>query len=315
MLWLRRNLLLAVGGLVALLLLGGGSWYLWTSRKRNSEVETALQEKRQALEQIYNDNKSPFPSKTNITAAKGELQKARAVIQAAKVYFSPILAPKISGPEFRSLLDTAVFDLRKRAEAQGIGLPGRDYAFSFEAQRKKLTFGEGTFPAMPQQLAEIYALCGVLFESQINKLVGVRRTRVSSDDEASKGAPDYHELGIQTNAVTKCVSSPYQLEFHCFSEELSRVMRRLQESTNGLTMKSLLIEPLAATAADATATSSTALGTPGAPPPPVAPQPPVPGAPRPVAARPPPPDPYGKTILDERLLKVTFMVEVIRCAQ
>jgi hypothetical protein len=337
MLWLRRNLFLTISGLIALGLLGGGSWYLWTSKQRNNQVDT----KRQALEAIHNDTKSHFPSPTNIDLGKKELQRVKEFTQKMKVYFAPIAAPNVAGPEFRSMLDITVSELRKRAEGQGIGLPGRDYAFSFEAQRKKLQFGQGTFPAMPQQVVEIYALCNLLFDSQINKLAGLRRTRVSEDDEANKGSPDYNELPIQTNTATKCVITPYVVEFNCFSDGLSAVTRRLQESTNGFTLKSVMVEPSSATVAvDSTTPGAPAPGTlppptgaapgavppvPGVPPAPI-PQPgvpPPPGIPAPgavvpqrsVYAKPPPPDPFGKTILDERLLKVTMMVEVIKCPQ
>ena len=313
MLWLKRNLFLAVGGLLALLMLGSGGYYLWTNYQNNSKVEHDLQEKRTTLQAIYNDKSKPFPNETNIATAKAELERVRKVVQQSKTYFAPIVPPPVSPQEFRILLDNVIYELRRRAEQQGIGLPGRNYAFSFEAQRKGLTFGPGTFPAMPELLAEVHSLCSVLFDAQINRLIGVRRTRVSTDDESNKGAPDYHELAIQTNATTKCVSTPYMCEFQCFSEELANIVEGLQKSTNGFVLKSILIEPSPASVADPTgAPPNVAPGTPGAPPPPPG-QPLPPGYKPPVAVKPPAADPFGKTIIDQRPLKVMMMVEVIKC--
>jgi len=50
----------------------------------------------------------------------------------------------------------------------------------------------------------------------------------------------------------------------------------------------------------------------GAPEHPVPPEFAPPGYKPPVAVK-PPPDPFGKTVLDERPLKVMIMVEVIKC--
>src|SRR5689334_11939299 len=108
MLWLKRNLFLAVGGLLALLMLGGGGYYLWTNYQNNSQVERDLQEKRSALEAIINDKSKPFPNETNIATAKAELDKVRKVTQRSKVYFAPIVPPPVSPQEFRILLDNVV---------------------------------------------------------------------------------------------------------------------------------------------------------------------------------------------------------------
>jgi hypothetical protein len=315
MLWLKRNLLLAVGGLLALIMLGGGGYYLWTNHQANSKVDADLQTKRAELEGFYTKTDKPFPNDTNIASAKTELAKVRDVIQQAKLWFRPIVPPAgangatLAPQEFRILLENALYELRRSAEQKGIVLPGRNYAFSFEAQRKGLTFGPGTFPTMPQQLAEVYNLCSLLFDAQINRLVTIRRTRISADDEANKGTADYHDLTIQTNAVTKCITTPYMFEFQCFSGELAGIVNGLQTSTNGFLLKSLLVEPASAVA-DASATGAPTVA--AAPPP----APVGPGATRPApGGRPaaPPPDPIGKTVLDERQLKISMMVEVIKC--
>ena len=300
MLWLKRNLFMALGGLVALVLLAGGGYYLWTNKQKSGEVDAALQEKRQKLEQIYNDTRNPFPNSTNIAAAKAELGKVRDTVQKSRAYFAPIVPPQISPQEFRLLLVNSMYDLRRRAEQEGIDLPGRNYAFSFEAQGKGLTFGPGTFPELPQQLAEIHALTSILFDAKINKLISIRRTRVSADDEANRGAPDYHDLSIQTNDITKCLVTPYMFEFQSFTPELAKIVESIQTSTNGFLVKSVSIEPAPVAAADM-------IGQPAATPPPPGFRPTVPV--RPAA----PPDPFGRTILDERMLRIRMLVEVIKC--
>ena len=302
MLWLKRNLILALGGLLALLMLGGGGYYLFTNHKKNSEVDADLQAKREELKQIKTATSKPFPNETNIDTARAELDKVRKITAQARTWFSPIVPPQVSPQEFRILLVNAIYELRRQAEQQGITLPGKNYAFSFEAQGKGLTFGANTFPELPQQLAEIHSLCSLIFNAQINKLVGIKRTRVSTDDETNRGAPDYHDLAIQTNTLTKCVVTPYIFEFQCFSPELARVIEDIQKSTNGFFLKSILVEPATAAVLDPNAIAAAApapapLQRPGTP------------------VKPAPVDPFGKTVLDEKQLKVVMLIEVIKCPQ
>ena len=61
------------------------------------------------------------------------------------------------------------------ANQLSILIPDKKYAFSFEAQKDKLRFAPGGFPALPEQLAEVKAITQVLFDAKINKLVNVRR--------------------------------------------------------------------------------------------------------------------------------------------
>ena len=68
MLWIKRNLFLAIGGLMALLLLGAGIYYFWSARAKNQQLEEEIGATISTLNNLYN---SPtFPSQTNIDAAK-----------------------------------------------------------------------------------------------------------------------------------------------------------------------------------------------------------------------------------------------------
>lgn len=301
---------MVVSGAIALGLLGFGGYIFWTNRQKNTQIEVDLQSKRAELDRINSNVNSPSPNETNIAAAEVELKKVRDIIQRTKTQFAPIPVQEVTGPDFRTLLDRTIFELRSKAESQGITLPARDYAFSFEAQKKTFTFGEGTFPMIPQQLAEVSTICHIIFDAQINRFGNVKRTRVSANDEANKGAPDYHDVPIQTNATTGCISTPYMFEIQCFSQKLGKLLEGLERSTNGLLLKSILVEPLPLVA-EATG-QPTPPGATGLPPPVAHPVPGMP--PRPVVPQ-QKPHPLGRTVLDERMLKVMMMVEVIKCVE
>jgi hypothetical protein len=228
------------------------------------------------------------------------------------------------------LLDTTLYELRDKAQQTSVLLPSKTYAFSFSAQKDKFNFADGSFPALSEQLAEVRAICTILFEAKINRLINVRRTRVTTDDPP--GSSDYLELRAEPNELTGTLASPYQIEFQSFSPELASVLESFYKSTNGFLVKAIQVEP--ETEPGGVGAPGPAAPTPGSPanvtPPPPQPRVPPPGVapPRvPPAAAPPaqpgpaivrPPGAVAtaaegiKTVLNEKLLKITFLIDVIR---
>jgi hypothetical protein len=314
MAWLKRHLLLAVSGLIALLLLAAGTYYLLNNINRNAAVEAELDQQKHRLEELL--SRDPFPHRTNVDAAKREIARVRTVIDQARQSFTRVPYENVTGLEFKKLLDVTIDELQKKASKTSVELPGKGYEFSFAAQKKGLKFSPTIFPRINIQLAEIKTICGILFDSKINRLVNVKRVRLSADDP--QGTPDYLENRTETtNDVTGAVLSPYQFEFHCFSSELAAAMEGLYKSPHGLLVKALIVEGVPQQQGPG--------GGPNPPPPPPPnpanpPKLPPPGQPRPVA----PPVAAGRpgavaaakdgleTILNEKLLKVILLVEVIK---
>ncbi len=332
MLWIKRNLFLALGGLVALGALGFGGFYLWKNVSENKKVETQLEEKKAGLQKLYNAD--PFPSTNNIASARDELKKAQAAMRKIKEYFTPLPYEKVTGQAFKTLLDTTLYELRDKAQQTSVLLPSKTYAFSFSAQKDKFIFAEGSFPALSEQLAEVRAICTILFEAKINRLINVRRTRVTTDDPP--GSSDYLELRAESNELTGTLASPYQIEFQSFSPELASVLGSFYKSTNGFLVKAIQVEPVTESGiVGGPGPMATAPGTPANVPQPPAqppPQPRVPPPAVPVPRVPPtgappaqpgpaivkPPGPVApaaegiKTVLNEKLLKITFLIDVIK---
>ncbi len=328
MLWIKRNLFLALSGLVALGALGFGGFYLWTNVSENKKVENQLEEKKAVLQKLY--NAVPFPSTNNIAIARDDLKRVQAAVRKTKEYFTPLPYEKVTGQAFKTLLDTTLYELRDKALQTSVLLPSKTYAFSFSAQKDKFNFADGSFPALSEQLAEVRAICTILFEAKINRLINVRRTRVTTDDPP--GSSDYLELRVEPNDLTGTLASPYQIEFRSFSPELASVLESFYKSTNGFLVKAIQVEPEtepAGVVAPATtgAAPSAPAGVTQPPPQPRVPPPGVPiprmppaGAPPaqpgPAIAKPPgavaPASEGIKTVLNEKLLKITFLIDVIR---
>lgn len=311
MLWIRRNLVLVIFGVIALGLLGWSVMYFLGNRAANKKFEEDLQAAQTQLEQLH--AKNPFPSQTNIALAKADLARVRQSINAAKQYFAPVPFEKVADKDFTALLQNTLFDLQRRAQQLGIELPEKDYAFSFKAQKNALTFAPGSFPTLPEQLAEIKAISDVIFEAKVNRVTKIKRMRVTTDDPA--GSEDYHAYVTSTNTATGTVSNPYEFTVHSFSGDLAKVLEGLYKSTHGFIVKSVKVEP-----------APEAPQAPGAFPKPVVPFQPQPGIPqtKPPGGGVPAPVPFPKaagkpggkeilkTILNEKLLEATLLIEVIK---
>jgi hypothetical protein len=309
--WIKRNLWLAIGGLIAVLLLGFGVYYLWTSYQTNKEVETKLEQNKQELTKLVSGG-TPYPHQTNIAHAKEELAKVRLAVTNARSLFQPIAFEPVTGMAFKSLLDSNIFELHKKAEDASVVLPSKSYGFTFEYQKKQLQFPSEAFPALPQQLAEIKTICGLLFDAKINKLITLRRARLYADEPVSQ--VDHHDMKPNVDQAMGMASNPYELTFHCFSGELATVLESFYKSTNGLIVKSLQVEIAPAPEVN-----------PNAPVPAPVFQPPVnpAGQPRPgstgqVLPRPLAPAAAAKapdaikTVINERLLKIVVVLDVMR---
>ena len=316
MLWLKRNLFLAVGGLVTFVLLAAGIYYMISSYGESKTIESELEATKEQIDNL--SRKVPAPSDANIELVRGEVNRLTDSVTKMRALFNPVPSQKVIGKEFADLLAITVDELRKKAAQLNVGTPSQRYAFSFETQKDRLTFGRGSFPALPSQLAEVKTLVNILLDAKINKLVNIRRTPVSSEDEMARSTADYHEMKITMDPVTGMTTRPYQFEFECFSAELGTVLEHLSKSKYALQTKSVLVEPAAAPGP---------VGAPGMAPPPtaVAPGRPnlpyrrFPGQPAPTAVAPRTTGAAAaaaaaqdlQTVLTEKLVKVVLLVEVI----
>ena len=310
MLWLKRNLFLAVGGLVALLLLGFGVYYFWTSRQNNKKIETALEENKQTFNGLI--NKDPYPSPTNITRAKEEVQRAREAITNARAYFQPVPFEPVTDQAFKAVLDNSIFDLHKKAEQTSVILQSKTYAFTFEHQKRQLQFPPEAFPALPQQLAEIKLICELLFDAKINKLITFRRARLYTEEPLSQ--VDHHEIKPEVDEQMGMAGNPYEVVFHAFSTDLAAVLQSFYKSTNGLLVKAVSVEVAAAEVPNINqpATPLPRAVVPAVPAPAPTPTRPTPQRPAGGPAPPTKPPEGLKTVLNERLLKITLVLEVLR---
>lgn len=255
--WIKRNLYFVIGSLVALLLMGWAGWYFYSKWELNNSVLVQLDEQYAKLKRLSEQNPHPGSGKVdNIQAAKDQQKQRRAWIRKACEHFQtipPIPVPesgKVTDREFSAALNRTIDQLQKQATNASVALPpksstGQTYSFSFEEQRPKLAFAAGSLEPLSVQLGEVKAICDVLFRAKINALDGLRRERVSEDDQRGPQT-DYLAEKSVTNELA--VLTPYELSFRCFSSELASVLAGFADSPHSLIVKTINVEPAPASA-------------------------------------------------------------------
>ena len=265
--WIRRNLYFVIGSLVALGLMGLAGWYLYSKWEFNNTLVGQLDEQYAKLKHTYDLKPHPGSGKVdNIQEAKDQQKQLRAYIAKACQHFqniSPIPVPesgKVTSQEFSASLSRTIAQLQLEANAAGVGLPpkslnGQSYSFSFEVQRPKLAFAAGSLPPLSVQLGEIKAICEVLFQANLSALDGLRRERVSDDDQNGP-LTDYLPDKSVTNELA--VLTPYEVEFRCFSKDLAAVLAGFANSPYALIVKTINVQPAPAGAAGDPSTAAPA---------------------------------------------------------
>jgi len=305
MVWIKRNLFFVIGAVVALALLVFASYYNYTGWKHKVTEGENLNGKYEELKRLNNQNPHPgFAKVDNIKLAREQQKEIREALGKAAEYFqapSAIPSPKnINSSQFTAALRETINQLSREAAGVSVQLPP-DFKFSFSQQFRLLTFARGSLEPMAVQLGEIKALCDVLIKAKVNSLDSIQRSRVSPDDDAGPQT-DYIQLAAVTNNLA--VLKPYQITFRSFSYEIAQVLAGFANSPHGFIVRGINVEPAPATALEQ---PGTAPG--GAASPPVA-------TPRPATAPGYAATPGARggsqTVLNEKQLRVTLLVQVVR---
>jgi hypothetical protein len=329
--WLKRNLYLVIGVVVALGLLGFAGFFLFQKIAKDREATAQVAAATDQLTALVNRDPHPGTETVdNISAAKEEEQRLAAFLSQVRQFFQPMPLPQeLSSREFRALLDNTVSQLQRRAERSGVEVP-KDYWFTFGSQKNTVDFKPNALPILVSQLGEIKALCEILFGAKVTQLTSVKRVAVTSEDNAN--ITDFLGKKIQTNQWA--IVTPYEITFQGFSSELADVLEGLVQSPISFVVKNIAV-------AQATQQQTQADGYPTPYYPPQGMYPPgrAPAAggmppelaaryglssryggrpgpmPAPMPVAPPPPRPTGNrtvTLVEEKPLNITLQIDVVK---
>jgi hypothetical protein len=245
--WIKRNLFFAIGGIVALLLLGAAGYYDYASWSHNSTTFDKLNEIYGTLKTLGDEKPGPGNAKVdNIKAAKDQEAIVRDWIHQTGDFFKPIApipdSPEVTSEDYAAKLRQTIDRLQHEADTASVLLPPK-YGFSFEAQRSIVKFAPGSLQALAVQLGEVKTISEVLFASRVNSLDGIQRVRVSDDDAAGPQSDYINDVPVNNNLA---VITPYVVTFRGFSGELASVLGGFAASPHGFIVKGINVQPAGA---------------------------------------------------------------------
>ena len=322
MAWIKRNLTFVIGGLVALGLLGGAGFYIYSSLNLNSDARVKLNEIYASLDALNNKNPSPGNEQVDNSAAAVDQRKQLTNWMASvSDWFQPIpTIPQGNSTDsstFRSTLAVTIKQLQDDAATANVALPNSNYGFSFEAYRNQLNLPTASLTPLSVQLGEVKAITDILLAARVNGLDGIQRLRVS-DIDAAASSSDYLDDHSVTNDMA--VLTPYTVTFHSFTPEIARVLAGFASAQNCILVKSISVQPAGANNPQGGQANNGIPGVPTMMPGMLAPPPPGFGGPgmflrgpAPAPAPAPVPAKGGlPTVLKEQLLRVTLQLEVVK---
>ena len=237
MTWIKRNLFFVLGIVIGVLLMGGAGYFLYGNLQENAGLTDEFKAKVAELKTLQNKS----PSDENIAAAKEQQKQLRAFLGEFKNVFAPPPAlPKTDEKGFRSYLAKTISDLQTEAAEAGVSVTNQSFSFSalHSAQGDRVNYSISSIAPWMEQLAEIKAICEVLYRAKVNALEGLRRVKVSADDP---GGADYLSASATTNQLG--VIAPYEVSFRGFSAEIAVVLDGFLHSSNCFVVKSIDISP------------------------------------------------------------------------
>jgi hypothetical protein len=238
--WIKRNLVLVAGGVVALALLGFAGFYLFAKIQQDRGVTAELEEATQKLETLA--RRDPYPNPENIAAAKDEAKRVQAFLGEVSKFFQPTPYPQELSPmQFRTYLDNTQAKLLYDAKRAGVEVP-TNYWFTFAAQKGAMTFGANTLEPLATQLADVTTICGVLFDAKVNSLLWLKRVPVESKND-TLGSQDYLSAKATTNDLA--VTMPYEVAFQGFSSQLAGVLEGMARLPHCFMVTNIVVEPAA----------------------------------------------------------------------
>lgn len=242
-------------------------------------------------------NKEPYPMEANVAVFQDGNKVLRDFMDTCDKLIVPTSYEKMDTQKFKTHLENVIAELSREATNDNVALP-KSYAFTFADIRPKSNLIAYGIDPLALQLAEIRLLCTSLFQAKIHSLESLQRVRVSSDDGNS--ATDYlDDRRIITNAFS--ITTPYKISFRCLQGELSAVLNSLATCKDFIVVKTMEVLSTAEYAAVS-----------AEPKPPEEPM--TPTAPKQPGkkATPVPVKPVLPVVLDQKPVKVTMLIEIVR---
>ena len=252
--YLKRHAIGLVGLILAIAFVVSGFMMKGKAEEAASSAETSYTEvegRRTTLEsglamggdsQIRVDDKNKKAAEQEVDVYNDFVEKAEKVFK-TEVFDS---APVENHANFSRHLVEVIEELNQRAREANVGVitnrtnatVKNPYNFTFAYLRSSPQLSRDKLPTLQKQLKDVRTIAGVLFQSDIQSIESIKRTRVCNEDFAARAAPQYLDSRkVYTNDFTagevmlKLEVNPYQLRFKGLSGSIAKALNGFASET------------------------------------------------------------------------------------
>ena len=252
--YLKRHAIGLVGLIVAIAFVVSGFMMKGKAEEAATTAGTsytAVEGRRTTLEsglamggdsQIRVDDKNKKAAEQEVGIYNDFVEKAEKVFK-TEVFDS---APVENHANFSRHLVEVIEELNQRAREANVGVITNStnatvknpYNFTFAYLRSSPQLSRDKLPTLQKQLKDVRTIAGVLFQSDIQSISSIKRTRVCNEDFAARAAPQYLDSRkVYTNDFTagevtlKLEVNPYQLRFKGLSGSIAKALNGFASET------------------------------------------------------------------------------------
>ena len=223
--WLKRNLFYVIGGIIALVAIGGAFVFMDGAKQRQQEAMDSLAAYTNTVNRLR--NAKPYPSKEAIDKANNEAEVLKVFSTEAQKLFEYEKPRRMRSQDFKVHLINSLVKLRADATNNNIRLP-RNFNFTFGHLLPMPNLLQYSIEPLSMHLQDIQEICRILYEARVHTITGIQR--VSAYPREPGGAMLMHDVAVRTNLVTDeavFTSTPIRFSFRGFTSELTEVLNLL----------------------------------------------------------------------------------------
>jgi len=236
MLWIKRNLLIVIGGAISLCLLGGAGYYTYNSFYDNDDQDVAVEQLRTELQSLTT---GLHPNEANIEVVRSNTVLANLFMDNAEKMLNAEPPRSMNAATFSIELIKALDRLKRDATNHSVELPPRfDFTFG-EIKQQPRIFPYAVEP-LNGQLADISSLCSVLYRAKVRAIDSLHRVPAYLGEPPS--ADLIMDLAVRTNEVStnlNLVITPYRVTFRGFAGELTAVLNGLARTKDFIVIRQI----------------------------------------------------------------------------
>ena len=242
MIFVRRNLFWILGGLASVVMVVASLLFATSAKSKADENLRALSAYTNSVNQLK--DATPYPSPETIAKVDEDTVSVEDFSRQAEALFDHPKPPVMPPRQFKVHLINSLVALQAEATHHNVRLPP-EFRFTFAHLLPKPNLLPYSVGPLGERLQDIQHLSKILFESRVHSIDSF--ARVPAHEREKGGRVLLYDVGIRTNLTTETAeftSTPYRFTFRGFTSELTEVLNRLANSDRFYVVRQIEVQAM-----------------------------------------------------------------------